>query len=212
MTFFKDTRGSFTLEASLIFPIIFVLIIMFLFVSILIYQKVTLHYVASLAADRTAYTWDNSFKQPFEGEFNISERDDLYWRLTDDRLLSSMFGLTMRGESNVTLEKDREYTGLSERKLYRIVPYLPNDLEGTMTFQNGTTSRSIRVEIESPLRMPQFITHIFGETLKAFGQSIIVDPVEYNRNVQMMWDYYDKWPKDTNINKILERQSQKEGS
>src|SRR5699024_10636562 len=84
--FRKNEKGMFTLEASLIFPIIFVVTISLILFSLVFYQKVVVYQKANMIAERTAYTWDNSQKDFNTGSFaenqysSMDAGDGLYWR------------------------------------------------------------------------------------------------------------------------------------
>lgn len=93
----RDVRGSFTLEASLVLPVIFYAILVLLFFCLYLYQNALLGQAASAAAERSAYTWDNSYRNDLTGAFEEGHYDSLYWRLKDDGMLQSIFGW---GEAN----------------------------------------------------------------------------------------------------------------
>ena len=80
---FKKEEGSFTFEASLVFPIVLFILVLILFFSMYMYQKTFLNQHAYAASERAAYSWDNSHKQAMTGEVVAGEYDNLYWRLTD---------------------------------------------------------------------------------------------------------------------------------
>ena len=44
-------------------------------------------------SERTAYNWDNSHKIATTGSVEQGQYDSLYWRLTDDNVVGSLFGL-----------------------------------------------------------------------------------------------------------------------
>ncbi|MGP3787060.1 TadE/TadG family type IV pilus assembly protein [Paenibacillus sp. 1A_MP2] len=92
----KKEEGSFTIEASLVFPIVLFILVLLLFFSMYMYQKTFLNQHAYAASERAAYSWDNSHKQAMTGEVVAGEHDNLYWRLTDDRLLGALFGWAER--------------------------------------------------------------------------------------------------------------------
>ncbi len=87
----KDERGSFTIEASLLLPIVMFITMLLLFFCLYSYQQSMLLQVASASTERAAYNWDNSHKE-VSGSFVTGEFDSLYWRIGEDALLSSLFG------------------------------------------------------------------------------------------------------------------------
>lgn len=105
--FFKDDKGSFTIEASLIFPMLLIITLSLIFFSLVIYYKSVLQYDANRIADQVAFSWNNSSKDLQTGEFNTYTtdlNDGLYWRLTGNNFLSQ-FGLTMFGDSSLVQKK-----------------------------------------------------------------------------------------------------------
>ena len=65
----RDQKGSFILESSLVFPSIFVAILILLFFCLYLYQNAALGQVAAVAAERSAYSWDNSYRKPLTGAY-----------------------------------------------------------------------------------------------------------------------------------------------
>jgi hypothetical protein len=190
--FNRSEKGSFTIESTLIFPVIFLLTVSFLFISIFMYQKVTLFYIASQAAERTAYNWNNSYKDPFTGEFQMGESDGLYWRLTDDRLLDLLLVLSNQYEpSQVTLDSPASSNELPKHKLQRMASKIPNAIEGKLIYQNSIYKRSIIVELESPIKMPSFVSDLIGNKINARASAHVHDPVEFIRTVDLVLNYSD---------------------
>ena len=85
-------KVRFTLEASLVFPAILICTVTLLFVGMYAYQHVYMGQLARSAAEKLAFTWNNSHKDVTTGSFNPQETDGLYWRLTQDNV-SDLFGL-----------------------------------------------------------------------------------------------------------------------
>lgn len=205
----RSERGSFTIEASLIFPIVFLLTVSFLFISIFMYQKVTLFYIASQAAERAAHNWNNSYKDPFTGEFQMGESDGLYWRLTDDRLLDLLLGLNSRYEPvHVTLGSQTSSNRLPQQKLQKMANKIPNGIKGKMIYQNSISKQSIIVELESPIKIPSFVAHLIGDKVSARASANVNDPVEFIRTVDLVLNYSDILKEQAG--KILKRQKEGE--
>lgn len=92
-TKWKDESGSFTIEASLVLPIVLMVTVLLLFLCLYIYQQSMLVQASAAASERTAYSWDNSHKVAATGSVEQGLYDSLYWRLTDDHVLGLLFGL-----------------------------------------------------------------------------------------------------------------------
>lgn len=72
-------RGSFTLESVLIFPIVFLFILLLISLSLIQYQACRQFLVTTLAADRVAHNWQVVDKNFVTGEYQItSTRAQLY--------------------------------------------------------------------------------------------------------------------------------------
>ncbi|MGV2786922.1 pilus assembly protein, partial [Clostridium perfringens] len=89
----KDESGSFTVEASLVLPIVLMVTVLLLFLCLYIYQQSMLVQASAAASERTAFSWDNSHKIAATGSVEQGQYDSLYWRLTDDHVLGTLFGL-----------------------------------------------------------------------------------------------------------------------
>lgn len=207
--FKRSEKGSFTIESTLIFPIIFFLTVSFLFISIFMYQKVTLFYIASQAAERTAYNWNNSYKEATTGDFQMGESDGLYWRLTDDRLLDILFGLSNQYvPSHISLDSPTSSNELPKQKLQRMASKIPNGIEGKLIYQNSIYNRSIIVELESPIKIPSFVSNLIGDKINARASAHVHDPVEFIRTVDLVLNYADMLKEQGG--KILKKQKERE--
>lgn len=172
----KNEEGSFTIEASLIFPILMMLVICFIFFSLVIYEKATLHYKANSIASDLAYTWNNSSMDVETGAFGVEELstqangDGLYWRLTGNNVLSK-FGLEGSADNS-----------LVTKKIDRI-----NDYNGEISFNNGFLIREIEVSLKKSLALPSYISKLFGGNgISAVAKQPITEPTELIRNTDFV--------------------------
>lgn len=122
----KKEEGSFTIEASLVFPIVLFILVLLLFFSMYMYQKTFLNQHAYAASERAAYSWDNSHKQAMTGEVEAGEHDNLNWRLTDDRLLGALFGWAGADNEVIVAVPAGEGGSLSEKKLSQAAQGMPS--------------------------------------------------------------------------------------
>lgn len=76
----KDDRGSFTIEASILLPMVMCITMLLLFFCLYSYQKSMLLQVASGATERAAYNWDNSHKE-VSGSYAAGEYDSFIGEL-----------------------------------------------------------------------------------------------------------------------------------
>jgi hypothetical protein len=195
--------GSFTIEASLLFPFILLMMIALLFLSIYMYQKVSLYYMASHVAEKTAFHWTNSYKEPIEGEVEMGKADELYWRFTDDRMLGGLLQMNDRNKPETYTIGNAKVETLPEKKMKKVADLLPDGISGNVTYRNKLSSREIEVKLQSSLKVPSFLNHILGNSLMVTTTSKIVDPVEFIRNVELIRDYSNKLEKSKNKARLI---------
>ncbi|WP_438495609.1 TadE/TadG family type IV pilus assembly protein [Paenibacillus sp. IHBB 3054] len=191
----EDDEGSFTIEASLLLPIIMCITMLLLFFCLYSYQKSMLLQVASAATERAAYNWDNSHKET-EGSFVIGEYDSLYWRIGEDGMLASLFGLSAgNGGASVTLPNAAEGTGtLPAIKLQQSSGIVPANLSGQMNYAYSLTGRMISAELKQMLNLPVLDEMLADEANpQVKAQSVVSEPVEFIRTVDLMRYYGAKF-------------------
>lgn len=155
--FLKEDQGSFTFEATLVFPAFLIFVLAGVFFCIIIFQMGTAHYVAQKAASEVAYTWDNSNKEVGTGDFakneyvGLENGDGLYWRILDNDVLD-LFNLHgFKGQSAKTIEK----LGFGKAKYEGAITL---DLE----YNNNLVYSEVAAEAESALYIPAFLKKIIG--------------------------------------------------
>ncbi|WP_238652506.1 TadE/TadG family type IV pilus assembly protein [Paenibacillus piscarius] len=198
----KD-EGSFTVEASLLLPIIMGIIMLLLFFSLYTYQKSMLLQIASAATERAAYNWENS-NRATDGAFQAGNYDPLYWRISEDGLLSSLFGVGAEdGSTRVALPGDANGGGpLPVVKLHRAAQMVPAGLQGEMRYAYGLTGRKISMELEKMLRLP-VLDHFLadGAAPDVLARSFVTEPVEFIRTVDLMRYYGARFKQSSTGNK-----------
>ncbi|WP_433751735.1 TadE/TadG family type IV pilus assembly protein [Paenibacillus amylolyticus] len=190
----KKEEGSFTVEASLIFPVVLFILVLLLFFTMYMYQKTFLNQHAYAASERAAYSWDNSHKQTMTGEFVAGEHDNLYWRLTDDRMLGALFGWA-GADNQVSIPVPAGEGGsLSEQKLAQAVQHMPSAMKGTVEYQNSLIQRKVTTKLEQviSLPLPSFLFDS-GNRVLTQGSSAVVEPVEFIRTVDLVRYYAAKF-------------------
>lgn len=172
---FKGNQsGSFTIEASIIFPILLILVICFIFFSLVIYEKAALHYKANNIASDLAYTWSNSSMDVETGGFGMTEYttnngDGLYWRLTGNNVLTK-FGF------------DGSASDLANKKKNRI-----EDYNGTIKFNNNLFISEIEVSLKKSLALPSYVSNLFGgSSIAAEASEPVIEPAEIIRNTDFV--------------------------
>jgi hypothetical protein len=191
----RDDRGSFTIEASLLLPIIMFITMLLLFFCLYSYQKSMLLQVASASAERAAFNWDNSHKEK-TGAFPHENYDSLYWRIGEDGLLSSIFG-GEGGSGGVSLELPAESEDKGELgvvKLKSSSGMIPANMPGEMSYKYSLTGRKVSLELKRMLHLPVLdgvLADQASPTVQA--QSVVAEPTEFIRTVDLMRYYGAKF-------------------
>lgn len=179
--FTKEEKGSFTLEATLLFPILIILVLLFIFFSLVIYEKVTLQYKANRIASQLAHSWTSSTKDWMTGEIDNNgyvtlNGDGLYWRLTGNNFLA---------KTGIDLGDN----GLVSKKIAKA-----GSDASHVSYENGLFGQKIIVTLERQLSLPQFVTDLFGiDKLETTASYPVVEPVEMIRNTDLMLYGIDKF-------------------
>ncbi|ETT51704.1 TadE/TadG family type IV pilus assembly protein [Paenibacillus sp. FSL H7-689] len=191
---FKKEEGSFTVEASLIFPVVLFILVLLLFFTMYMYQETFLNQHAYAASERATYSWDNSHKQGMTGEFVAGEHDNLYWRLTDDRMLGALFGWAGADNQVSVSIPAGEGGSLLEQKLAQAVQQMPSAMKGTIEYQNSLIQRKVTTKLEQviSLPLPSFLFDS-GNRVLTQGSSAVVEPVEFIRTVDLIRYYAAKF-------------------
>lgn len=158
------------------------------------YQKTFLNQHAYAASERAAYSWDNSHKQAMTGEYGVGEHDNLYWRLTDDRMLGALFGWAGADNQVSVSIPAGEGGNLSEQKLAQAVQQMPSAMKGTIEYQNSLIQRKVTTKLEQviSLPLPSFLFDS-GNRVLTRGSSAVVEPVEFIRTVDLVRYYAAKF-------------------
>ncbi|MCZ0703135.1 Flp pilus assembly protein TadG [Natronobacillus azotifigens] len=182
----KEQKGMFTLEASLVFPMIFIITIALVLYSLVIFQQVQMHQQAHLVADRIAASYDNTAKDIATGEFSIKE----YTTMTDDGL----YWRTNRiGESFLSFFVSSYESGLSAKKRVSGQEYAESRIKNAdveVVIESNIVNPQIEVTITSDLKVPSVVLNLFGEpnnSVTAVAKT--KDPTELIRLTDFAMDY-----------------------
>ena len=173
--FMKDERGSFTLEATLVFPSLLIFTLIGVFFCIIIFQIGTASYSANKAASNLAYIWNNSQKDIDTGAFpasaypRLGEADGLYCRITDNNILN-LFDLA-----------GFEQTNLVRKKLKKIEAY-NGSITLTPKYNNQFVIYSeVEVVAKSSLYIPEFISKVVGSQIEVKASHAVTETTELIR-------------------------------
>lgn len=182
----------FTIEASLIFPVIFLSTIALILFSLVIYEKVVIYQKAQIIAERTAFTWDNSQKDFTTGAFEENQYttmdggDGLYWRSNyiGEELIRKIFNYRMTGSKRSQKEQRANTEGSAM--------YTSGDVSITTSGALGFNNK-VTVEVSGNLKFPDFIGEFFGNAVndefKAEATASLKDPVELIRTTDFIVHY-----------------------
>lgn len=181
----KKEHGSFTLEATILFPILLIIVLLFVFFSLVIYEKVTLQYKANRMASEMAHAWDSSTmdiqtNEMTKEDYVTSNGDGLYWRLSSNNLLKDKLNLV-----GISLDS----SDLVQKKINRA-----GEFSGDITFKGGFFVQKVNVNLNKELGLPSSISNVFGiNQIGATSEKPVLDPVETIRNTDFMIYGFDKF-------------------
>lgn len=198
----KDERGSFTIESSFVFPVMFAMVMLFIVFGCYLYQKTIVFYYASAIAERAAFSWDNSNRNSVTGILAEPAYDPLYWRMGTDGVLGSLLKSGWQGEAaNVKLPEEISMVkggeaGLGERKLALAAGSITAgglSFRGESAVVNAGLSRYVEVKLKKPMDIvPQQSGWTWDEPAGA-GRGYLVDPVEFIRSVDLVRYYVQRF-------------------
>lgn len=180
--------GTLMIEASLVLPIILYSTIAIVFFGMYMYLMVMTNHAAALASDRGAVVWDNSHKAPKTGQFPAFEKDPLYWRLFQDKMLDRVFGGGFAGGGGYTIQLPASHASgsLPEKKMSLGAEFLPHSYFGEVSFGNAVIERTLTATVKQEAFGQSFERMTgFGIKLEGTSVSAIVEPVEFIRTVEL---------------------------
>ncbi|MBW4838639.1 MAG: pilus assembly protein, partial [Paenibacillaceae bacterium] len=163
-------------------PMIFYTVLLLLFFCLYLYQHVLLGQAATVAAERTAYTWDNSHKNVLTGANAEGQYDSLYWRLGDDGMLQAIFDWNSEGgTAKLDLPGGNEEAGqsLPLQKLSRTGAGLPEGISGEMRYDNRLLLRKVSVALERLVPLAPLEGWIGDVNQSVRAEAYVVEPVEW---------------------------------
>ncbi|WP_083485093.1 TadE/TadG family type IV pilus assembly protein [Paenibacillus ihumii] len=193
MSLLRNKDGNFTMEASLVFPVIFFAILLLMFFCMYLYQNAVLGHTAAVAAERSAYVWDNSHREPRTGAYEEGRHDSLYWRMHDDGMLQILFG-GLGGNSSAVLELpsqsvEEARSTLPLKKLSNTGGSIPAEMEGQMIYDNRLLFRKVSVSLNRHVSLA-LLEAVIGDVMQSgHSSSYVVEPVEWIRTVELVRYY-----------------------
>jgi hypothetical protein len=181
-----DSRGTFTIEASFVMPLILTCTLSLLFLALFVFQSSSAQHTAGIAADRAAFIWDNSTRNPLTGAFNVGVDDGLYWRLHSDSV-SDLFSFLI---PNAAAQVELPATGSNgdrspEGKLRRVGAAISKEWSGRMQYSNSGLFRKVSVNVNKPFHKPTYADKWLLNQVQSEAQAQVVDPVESIRIIDL---------------------------
>jgi len=216
----RSESGSFTVESSVVFPAVCLAVLALLFGAMIIHERALLYHSASAASERAAFRWDNSHRDPATGIAPTGSYDPLYWRLTDDRLLQSIFNLGGNAAEDAIVELpasgDRR-EDLAASKLLNGAGRVPGKYGGQASYRRQLLLKRVSVDLET-FDIPAGAARLTGIAgIRASAAAPVSDPVELIRTVDLARYYAGRFgvstggaEQRTKAGDILRRQAGKE--
>ncbi|HUC91583.1 MAG TPA: pilus assembly protein [Paenibacillus sp.] len=195
----RDERGSAVLESSAVFPLVFISVLLLMLMSLLVYERVVLYYSASAAAERAAFRWDNSSRDPVTGMAPEGRYDGLYWRLGDDDMPEGIFGSFAGDRSGgylalpVPQADAAAVDSLPVRKMKPSAGRIAFTYRGEMAYERKPLLRRVAVSLSSSVVIGQIVRLTGRSESRVKASAVIVDPVEFIRNVDLARYYAAKF-------------------
>ncbi|MFC5531626.1 pilus assembly protein [Cohnella yongneupensis] len=200
ISLWRQTSGSLTLEASMVLPWVMIIVFLVLLFALYVSQQAQLYYSASITAERAAFDWSNSAKDPRTGAYRPGQYDGLYWRLKDDALLLGWFGLATGDSSSVSVPIDSDASeaqgGSASEKLARMGASMPDSMFGEIRFRNIGIKRTVSVQARAAW-LPAGLVEFRGQRQASANVSaLVVEPTELIRTFDLI-RYYSAKMKDS---------------
>lgn len=174
-----NSKGSVTLEATIIIPLISLILFSLIFFSMYVYHRLVILDAAIYTAKQGATTWDNSGRNLETGSLKGQiSNDGLYWRLFNDF-----------NSSNLALAKTAEGTLMLSDKLADGVLREKGTRNIKLTYHNSYFKRTLSAEVAEDIKLPRWLESSMGTGIVAKAEADVAEPVEYIRNIDVLEKY-----------------------
>lgn len=198
--FTADERGSASLEAVLVFPIIFAVIVIMMLAAVYAYQLVYVQYISLTAAERASYNWDAR-----DREFHTAQADSInYYGLYEHEqsalLLKSLIPLSsgMLNEQHTihsqaaTLEKNGK---LIHDKLAKTEAYIigtGSSVTGSMNLSQHILTTQMTISLKKDISPLFWQQQVLLPSPSYTAQYAIHAPTQFIRNVDLFLYYVNR--------------------
>lgn len=189
----SDKKGSFTIEATIVFSSVLFVVIAVIYICLMLYQQVYLQTFADKVAQRAANNWSYPGKDMFFGFVSKEDikNNSIYWRIMDLK----------EGDKLSSIVKYAKY----DYGKYSLLPG-PYKFECTAKVNSEyIVLKKITVTATSVYNNPA------GNLLKSFGfkkvfdfeavsEAVVNEPAEFIRNADFAIDTIREWDNRTGHN------------
>jgi len=177
----KSSKGSFTVEATIVFSTVIFSIIAVIFICLLLYQQALIQSLASRTAERGAMIWGSPDKDMYIGRITQADMKDTdpYWRFIDTKKESR--------EKRIADYIDTQIDSFS------VLPRVKDNSEPKINITDFVIYKKINVTITERYEIPAFsFLKMFGIDnkleIKGRSEAVINEPVEFIRNTDFVMD------------------------
>jgi len=192
--YLKKNRGSMTIEAALIVPVIIISLILLVYICIFMYQQAYIKSLSNTAAERGAAVWANPSKDLYV-EFVDREglsNTPLYWRVGE--LFSSKNKQNKYDKVNKFITGSiSKYSVFDKNKGPMTLKYTDSNMNVKCELTDYVIYKKFKVSIEEEYNLPiSNVLNSFGFNVEfkisASSESVVSDPVEFVRNTDFVID------------------------
>lgn len=169
---FLSSKGSATLELTIIFPLILFILLALIFFALFVYQKMVTMDTAVYTARERAATWNNSFRDIETGSLKGSiNNDGLYWRITGDTPGSELVNKKLRNADKYAQSMINDHLLEPRQSALLAINYKNQVIKRRVATSSGAVS-----DVSEPVEFirnfglgKEYLNQLVGY-LKTFGQ------------------------------------------
>lgn len=182
----NNEKGSATLEAAIILPVIMLLLFSMLSLGLFLYQRFVILNSALYAVEQSSMTWNNSLRDPETGLIEPGDKseyqtDGLYWRIIQDF-----------PDAPLVSQKKAKALSLFEKAAGRPV-FTKLAKKNRLDYSNYIFSRRIVLDTENKFLVRDILVSKAAGQARASVQSEVVEPQEFIRNYELGSTYLSQF-------------------
>ncbi|WP_202710296.1 TadE/TadG family type IV pilus assembly protein [Sporosalibacterium faouarense] len=193
--------GSLVVEASIIFPIVILVIFIVIYICFALYQQTYLQTIANKAVELGASSWSSSLE--FKGNFidivsmEKFEEPSLYWRIYDDN-------------RDTKIEVIENYVKKRLGKQSSIMLKNQSNTTVQVEFKKRLMNDALQVKIEKNLATPfdkikRLLGLREGMYIRVEANSSIKDTAEFIRNTDFVFSTIEEIETEDKFNNLMEK-------